>query len=111
MQPAAERLAALLAKINFSAPILPIINNVDVVQNSDAAAIRDALVRQLYMPVRWVETIQTMTQSGVTTILECGPGKVLTGLNKRIDKHLQLMTTSDLAGIEAYLKHESERSA
>jgi len=111
MRPAAERLAALLESIAIHTPNIPVINNVDVAQNTSAEAIRNGLVRQLYMPVRWVETVQKMVQTGITTILECGPGKVLTGLNKRIDKNLQLMTTSDLAGIEAFLKLESERSA
>ena len=63
------------------------------------------------MPVRWVETIKEFVRLGVTHIIECGPGKVLTGLNKRIDKNLQLITTSDLAGLETWLKIESSRSS
>ncbi len=104
MSPAAERLALLLEEIDISAPKIPVLNNVDATQSTDVNAIRSALVRQLYLPVRWVEIIQRMAQSGVTTILECGPGKILTGLNKRIDKNLKLMTTSDVSGVQAFLE-------
>lgn len=111
MEPAARRLSELLAATTLHIPSLPVINNVDVAPYNSVDAIRDGLVRQLYMPVRWVETIQEFVNNGVTHIVECGPGKVLTGLNKRIDKNLQLMTTSDAAGLTALLKSESERSA
>ncbi len=90
MSPAAEELKQLLTTVAFHEPAIPVINNVDVHPYTGAASIRDGLVRQLTMPVRWVETIQYFTQHGVTKILECGPGKVLTGLNKRIDKNLEL---------------------
>lgn len=111
MQPAAVRLEKLLASITIKQPEIPVINNVDVKPYSDANAIRDGLVRQLAMPVRWVDTIQYFVQHGVTHIIECGPGKVLTGLNKRIDKSLELLTTADLASMEALLKLEREGSA
>jgi len=103
MQPAAERLAALLTEIKFTEPEIPVINNVDVAIYGKAESIHHGLVRQLYLPVRWVEIIQYFIRAGVTQIIECGPGKVLTGLNKRIDKNLQLTTTTDLATLENLL--------
>lgn len=101
MKPAAERLEALLSTITLRQPMIPVLNNADVAFYRDAASIREGLVKQLYMPVRWVEVIQTFKNDGVTKIIECGAGRVLTGLNKRIDKELQLMVTADLASIEA----------
>jgi len=92
MLSAAENLKDLLTTVAFHEPSIPVISNVDVRPYTGAAAIREGLIRQLTMPVRWVETIQYFTQHGVTEILECGPSKVLTGLNKRIDKNLQLGT-------------------
>ena len=86
MKPAAEKLVNLLEEVEINAPKIPVIQNVDVVCNEDPQKICDALVRQLYSPVRWVETVQFMIKEGVGTILECGPGKILTGLNKRISK-------------------------
>ncbi len=88
MKPAAERLAEHLENTNFHPAELPVINNVDVARETDPARIRDALVRQLYCPVRWVETVQALAAEGVTTLYECGPGKVLSGLAKRIDRGL-----------------------
>jgi [acyl-carrier-protein] S-malonyltransferase len=111
MEPAAQRLAELLAVTTFKTPEIPVINNVDVAIYRSADSIRDGLVRQLYLPVRWVESVQALLKEGVTQIVECGPGKVLTGLIKRIDKNLQLATTSDLTGLTALFKLESERSA
>jgi [acyl-carrier-protein] S-malonyltransferase len=103
MRPAAEKLAALLATITIHQPTIPVINNADVSIYQDAASIRDGLVRQLFMPVRWVEIIQHIIGMNITSIIECGPGKVLTGLNKRIDKTLQLQSVYDLATIENIL--------
>jgi [acyl-carrier-protein] S-malonyltransferase len=103
MKPAAEQLAAQLAGMSISVPAIPVINNVDVVAATDAAAIRDALVRQLYSPVRWVESVQKMAQEGVDTLVECGPGKVLVGLNKRIDKTMNAMAVFDAASLEKTL--------
>lgn len=94
MKPAAEKLASLLTKININPPKIPVIQNVDVVCNDDPKKIRDALVRQLYSSVRWVETVQFMIKEGVKEILECGPGKVLTGLNKRIDSDIKVGVVS-----------------
>ncbi|MBC3885927.1 ACP S-malonyltransferase [Undibacterium griseum] len=84
LQPASDKLREYLAGISFSVPLIPLINNVDVAIVSDPVAIKDALVRQAASPVRWVETVLKMQASGMTHIVECGPGKVLAGLTKRI---------------------------
>ncbi len=107
MLPAAERLAVLLSKMTIKKPTLSVINNVDIIQYDTEGSIRDGLTKQLSMPVRWVETVQFFTRQGITQIIECGPGKVLTGLNKRIDKSLQLISTSDLAGLGTVLNRNS----
>ncbi|MBC7573376.1 MAG: ACP S-malonyltransferase [Herminiimonas sp.] len=88
LQPASDRLKTYLADIPFATPQIRLVNNVDVAIVSDAAAIRDALVRQAARPVRWVETVQCMAANGITHLIESGPGKVLTGLTKRIDPTL-----------------------
>ena len=85
MRPAAERLMERLAAVSFQAPAMPVINNIDVTAESDPARIRDALYRQAFGPVRWFETVQAIRGLGVTHLIECGPGKVLTGMVKRID--------------------------
>ncbi len=103
MKPAAEQLAQRLRGVSVRVPRVPVINNVDVVAAQDPEAIRDALVRQLYSPVRWVETIQKMSADGVTTLVECGPGKVLVGLNKRIVKEMATMALTDVASLNAAL--------
>jgi [acyl-carrier-protein] S-malonyltransferase len=95
MKPAAEKLASDLEQIDIHQPTISVINNVDVKIETDPDAIRHALVRQLYQPVRWVEIIQSMASNQVTRILECGPGKVLMGLNKRIDKSLAHAALTD----------------
>jgi [acyl-carrier-protein] S-malonyltransferase len=95
MKPAAERLSALLETIPIQNPVIPVISNVNVTCYDNAQSIRDGLTQQLYMPVRWVETILYFVKNGTTDIFECGPGKVLTGLNKRIDKNLHCYNTSD----------------
>lgn len=89
MQPAAENLAEVLADVEIRTPMIPVIHNVDVEFHDDADSIKQALIAQLSQPVRWVETIQKMAELGVGAVLECGPGKVLSGLNKRIDKLLE----------------------
>jgi len=81
-----------------------VMNNADVLPYKKADDIRDGLVRQLYMPVRWVEIIQSFTAAGLLEIIECGPGKVLTGLNKRINKSLKLYSTSDVKSIELVMQ-------
>lgn len=85
MKPAAERLKARLAEITLAAPQIPVVNNIDVAVPTDADAIRDALYRQAFGPVRWVEVVQALRARGLTHIYECGPGKVLSGMVKRID--------------------------
>lgn len=104
MKPAAERLAELLKTITIQMPVFPVLNNVDVTIYRSPESIRDGLTRQLYLPVRWVEIIKSFAQAGITQIVECGPGKVLTGLNKRIVTETQLMSTSDLASLQALLE-------
>ncbi len=104
MKPAAERLATLLASLPITQPTLPVISNVDVKVYDTPDSIRDGLVRQLYLPVRWVDTIQVIAKQGVTHIVECGPGKVLSGLIKRINAQLELTNTSDLAAIQVEMK-------
>lgn len=88
MKPAAEKLRAALAALDLSAPRIPVVNNIDVAVRQDADSIRDALYRQAFGPVRWVECVQALKAHGVTHIVECGPGKVLAGLTKRIDPEL-----------------------
>lgn len=100
IRPAADKLAARLAELDFAAPSIPVVNNVDVAILNDAAAIKDALVRQAYSPVRWVETIQKMAALGVTTVAECGPGKVLAGLSKRCAEGVAGVALADLAAVE-----------
>ena len=88
MKPAAEKLRVALAATVLAAPQIPVLNNVDVVVQQDADAIRDALVRQAFGPVRWVECVQALKARGITHLIECGPGKVLAGLVRRIDAEL-----------------------
>ncbi len=88
MKPAADELANLMNSVDFQTPVIPVINNVDVLSPSASADIKDALVRQLFCPVRWTETVQYLAHAGVTELYEVGPGKVLSGLIKRIDKSL-----------------------
>ena len=88
MKPAALRLRAALENVTLNAPAIPVVNNIDVATPADAAAIRDALVRQAAGPVRWVEVVQALRARGVTHVVECGPGKVLAGMAKRIDGEL-----------------------
>ena len=101
MQPAAEVLRARLAAVNFSTPRIPVLHNADVASYADVERIKDALVRQLYMPVRWVETVQHMAADGVGLIAECGPGKVLAGLNKRIATEAQQFALTEPAAFDA----------
>ncbi|ARP91328.1 [acyl-carrier-protein] S-malonyltransferase [Bordetella genomosp. 9] len=103
LEPAAAVLAKALSEAPLSAPVIPVINNVDVAAPADPAAVRDALVRQAWHPVRWVETIQAMKAQGVTHVVECGPGKVLTGLVKRIDGELTALAINDPASLDAAL--------
>lgn len=99
MVPAAERLADKLAGIEINSPSIPVYNNVDVKAETDPDLIRNALKRQLFSPVRWVGTINAFTQQNVEHVVECGPGKVLAGLNKRINKQMGAYTTLDADSI------------
>lgn len=103
IRPAADKLAARLAQLSMKAPGIPVINNVDVEIENDPARIRDALVRQAYNPVRWVETVQKMAAMGVSTVAECGPGKVLAGLTKRCADGVAGVALCDAAAIDANL--------
>jgi len=100
MQPAAARLAEALPKVAFARPAITLINNVDVASPDDPDAIRDALVRQAAAPVRWVEVIQRMAELGAVTVAECGPGKVLAGLTKRINRELTGVALADAAALD-----------
>ncbi|WP_354625022.1 ACP S-malonyltransferase [Psychromonas sp. MME2] len=103
MKPAAEKLAVALQDIEFKTPTMAVINNVDVVAETDAAKIKDALVRQLFSPVRWTETIEKMAAEGITLQVEAGPGKVLSGLVRRIDKSFTASFINDNASLEQSL--------
>ncbi|UQY45691.1 ACP S-malonyltransferase [Mixta hanseatica] len=104
MKPAADKLAVALENITFNAPALPVVNNVDVKCETSPEAIRSALVRQLYSPVRWTECVEFMAAQGVTSLLEVGPGKVLTGLTKRIVDTLTASAVNDSASLAAALE-------
>ena len=106
IRPAADRLAARLTELDFLTPKIPVVNNVDVAIETDPMKIKDALVRQAYSPVRWVETMQKIATMNVTTVAECGPGKVLSGLVKRCADSLTGLALADLASIEANITLE-----
>ena len=106
MRPAADQLATDLAALNFQQPAIPVVNNVDVQIASNGDAIKDALIRQLYSPVRWTETIEYFAAHGVTEVLELGAGKVLSGLIKRINKELNTSSITDSAALSAALTAE-----
>ena len=95
MKPAAESMQKQLADIILQSPKIPILHNVDVKPHLDAASIKEILVQQLISPVRWVDTIRAFATAGITHVVECGPGKVLAGLNKRIDQNLQQLPLAD----------------
>jgi [acyl-carrier-protein] S-malonyltransferase len=103
LKPASDRLRDYMAGLAFSAPQIALINNVDVAVLSDPASIKDALVRQAAAPVRWVETMQKVAADGITQVVECGPGKVLMGLAKRIDASLVGDAITDQASLERVL--------
>jgi [acyl-carrier-protein] S-malonyltransferase len=88
MKPAAEQLRERLSEVTFSAPLIPLVNNIDIAVEADAQRIRDALYRQAFGPVRWVECVRALKARGISIIVECGPGKVLAGLVRRIDEEL-----------------------
>ena len=100
MKPAADALRLRLIDVRIAAPRIPVVNNIDVAVQSDPDAIRDALVRQAFGPVRWVEVTQALRARGLTHIFECGPGKVLSGLVKRVDAEIQSITVHDPASLQ-----------
>ena len=104
LKPASDRLRDYMANLTFSAPKIPLINNVDVAIVDDPAAIKDALVRQAASPVRWVETINKMAEMGITQTIECGPGRVLAGLSRRINDAVTGDAISDQASLDKVLE-------
>lgn len=104
MQPAADQLRVTLASTTIRPPSVRVLHNADVSEHGEADAIRDALVRQLYQPVRWVETVRNMGAAGVQLFVECGPGKVLTGLNKRILGEVPALALTDAASLAQALE-------
>lgn len=95
MRPAAHKMQQQLEQIKLESPKIPVLHNVDVQQHYEPSAIKDILVKQLYSPVQWVNTIHALIANGVTHVAECGPGKILVGLNKRIDRKLQNLPLAD----------------
>ena len=103
MRPAAEQLSTDLQSLHFNTPVMSVVNNVDVAVATEATAIQDALIRQLFSPVRWTETIEFLATQGVTEVIELGAGKVLSGLIKRINKELLTTSVHDVASFQAAL--------
>ena len=110
MKPAAEKLAQYLQGVTVTVPAMPVIQNADVTAFDNVAAIKQALVEQLYRPVRWIETIQYFATKGASHVIECVPGKILTGLNKRIDTTLNCLAISDSAALEAAIVQTEARA-
>lgn len=108
MIPAAKRLEKLLSEVSLQLPSIPVLNNVDVEIYRDEEHIRSGLVRQLYQPVRWVEVIQNMVNRNITHIVECGPGKILSGLIKRINTNIILTQTHDIDSLSAIFESSLE---
>ena len=104
LKPAADKLAVYLEKVTVSAPRIPVVNNVDVAQETDPRRIKDALSRQACNAVRWVEVVRAIAGAGVTHVVECGPGKVLAGLSRRIDGGLQGHAVTDPQSLENILQ-------
>ena len=104
MKPAADALREKLATVALAAPRIAVVNNIDVAVQTEPDAIREALFRQAFGPVRWVEVTQALRARGLTHILECGPGKVLSGLVKRVDAEVQSTTVLDPASLKAALE-------
>ncbi|MFT5296109.1 MAG: [acyl-carrier-protein] S-malonyltransferase [Colwellia sp.] len=99
MKDAADKLAEEFNRVTFNTPLIPVVNNVDVTAESDVEAIKLALIKQLYSPVRWTETIELLAKSGISLVVEAGPGKVLQGLIKRIDKSITSASINDQASL------------
>lgn len=107
MQPAAEKLAIALQDVAFRQPEIRVIHNADVASYNDAAQIKDALVRQLYSPVRWTETVQLLVREGITQSAECSPGKVLAGLAKRADKNMECAALVSQQAVQDFIAAHS----
>ena len=105
MLPAAEQLLAHLQTVAIASPAIPVLHNTDVQSHAEADAIRAALAKQLHTPVRWVETVQALKAAGIERVIECGPGKVLAGLGKRIDDSLPALAVLDEASLQAALNN------
>lgn len=103
MRPAADRLAEHIHATEFKAPVIPVVHNVHARVESDPAVIRELMIEQIYNPVLWVDCIQTMVAKGITSMVECGPGKVVSGLAKRIERNLNTYGTEDSASLEEAL--------
>lgn len=103
MKPAADQLAKEFEELDFNSPVISVVNNVDVAQPQAPESIKEALIKQLYSPVRWTETIIEFGKLGVTEVIEFGPGKVLTGLGKRIDKSMTYSAANDVDSVAATL--------
>lgn len=101
MRPAADALAKYLESVPLKSPEIPVVHNADVKSHESEAAVKETLVRQLFSPVRWVETIRSFARQGVTHLVECGPGKVLAGLNKRIEPEMLVVALTDAATVES----------
>jgi len=104
LQPAAEPLREYLSKITITPPGIAVVNNVDVTVIDDPVGIKDTLIRQSYSPVRWVQTIEYMSRAGITHVVECGPGKVLAGMVKRINPELKVFNIFDPSSIQSVLE-------
>ena len=107
MKPAAEKLKAYLENVAIAAPQIPVIHNVDVNTHQDVALIKDALVRQLYSPVLWTQTVNRLVEDGITEAAECGPGKVLAGLSKRINPEASCVALTKQEDLEAFIAAHS----
>ncbi|WIO75475.1 ACP S-malonyltransferase [Porticoccaceae bacterium LTM1] len=103
MQPAADKLAAQIEATEFKAPQVPVVHNVHAKTETDPAAIKALMIEQIYSPVLWVDCVNSLTAAGVDTVVECGPGKVLSGLCKRIERSLSALATEDVASLDAAL--------
>jgi [acyl-carrier-protein] S-malonyltransferase len=110
MKPAAEQLAVALANVSIVSPIIPVLHNVSFSSENDSDNIKRLLTEQLYSPVRWVETVQSFANQGVDTLVECGPGKVLAGLTKRIDKSLVGLPVFDQISMDKAIQKLGEKS-
>jgi [acyl-carrier-protein] S-malonyltransferase len=104
MRPAAEKLGEALNAIDVRMPVISLVHDVNAATAQDATELRDLLVRQLYSPVRWTESVQAMQAMGVDTLIECGPGKVLSGLNKKVDRAFNVANIGDVAGLAKALE-------